>query len=252
MRKLLGRIPVILGTVVLSAGGALLRLRQLNMGFDAVGLPSGEGLGALAVLCVAALALFALVAVQKEKKSSFAENFGASLPAVILAVPAAGLLLAGNLMALMEQSPMATPMSQMLTRVTSILGIVTALCFVGAAAGQYQKKKASAAVYLLPVVYYILQMIFNFKGWSTDPVILDYCFKLFALIAVMLAVFHVGGFALDMGKRRISVFFCLTGVFFSAVSLVDGGMTHMLVTAGSMLWMLACGWQLLGEIEEEK
>ena len=247
MQKLLGRLPVILGTLALSLGGFFLRLRQLEVGFDAVGLPTGRGVWPLVILCAVSLAAFLLAALKKEKREAFAENYPASRVAVILSVLAAGLLLAGNVMALTEQSPMATPVNQMLTRVTAFLGIASGLCFVGAAAGQYKGKPASPVLYLLPVVYYILQMIFNFKGWSTDPIILDYCFKLFSLIAVMLAVFHVAGFALDMGKRRISIFFCLAGVFFSAVSLADGGATHALMTAGSMLWLLANGWQLLGE-----
>ena len=118
MRKTLGRLPVILGTVLLSLGGFLLRLRQLNVGFDPMGLPTGQCVWGLVVLCLLSVAFFALAAVTREKRTAFADNFPRSMTAVMLSVLAAGLLLAGNVMALTEQSPMATPANQMLTRPT--------------------------------------------------------------------------------------------------------------------------------------
>lgn len=247
MRKCLGRIGVLCGTLVLAVLGFFLRRHQLTAAFNPMGLPTGQGVWGLVIVCVLALAAFLAISLQKERRPGFAENFPPSRVMVILSVPAAGMLVAGNVTALTAVAPMATPMNQMLTRFTAILGIVSGLCFVDAAAGQYKEKKPSSGLYLLPVVYYILQMIFNFKGWSTDPIILDYCFKLFSLIAVMLAVFHVSGFTFGLGKRRTAIFLCLTGVFFSAVALADGGAAHVLQTAGSMLWLLANAWQLLSE-----
>lgn len=247
MGKSLGRVPVLCGTLVLAVLGFFLRRQQLITGFDPVGLPAGQGVWALVILCVLALAAFLAVSLQKQGRAGFGDNFPQSLMVVLLSVPAAGLLIAGNVTVLTAVAPMATPMNQMLTRFTAILGIASGLCFVGAAAGQYKGKKAAPALYLLPVVYYILQMIFNFKSWSTDPIILDYCFKLFSLIAVMLAVFHVSGFVFESGKRRVTIFLCLAGVFFSAVALADGGAAHVLQTGGSLLWLLAGSWQLLGE-----
>lgn len=247
MRKCLGRVPVICGTAILAVLGFFLRKNQLASAFDAVGLPTGQGIWGLVILCAVALVAFLAVSLKKEKRADYAEVFSKSLVSVILSVLAAGLLLAGNVAALRDYNPMATPLNQMLTRVTAVLGIVSGLCFVGAAAGQYGGKKPSAVLYLLPVVYYILQMIFNFKSWSTDPIILDYCFKLFALIATVLAASHLSGFVFGIGKRRGTIFLCLAGVFFSAVALADGGLTYMLQTGGTLLWLLANAWQLLRE-----
>ena len=247
MRKCLGRIGVLCGTLVLAILGFFLRKHQLVAAFDPMGLPTGQGVWGLVIVCVLALAAFLAVSLQKQSRPGSADNFPPSRTMVILSVLAAGLLIAGNVTALTAEIPMATPVNQMMTRFTAILGIVSGLCFVGAAAGQYKEKKPSSALYLLPVVYYILQMIFNFKGWSTDPIILDYCFKLFSLIFVMLAVFHVSGFAFGSGRCRITLFLCLCGVFFSVVALADGGAAHVQQTAGSMLWLLANAWQLLGE-----
>lgn len=247
MRKVLGRIPVLLGTLILAAAGFFLRRHQLNVGFDAQGLPTGQGIWGLMILCILALAAFLAVALKKEKRPGYEENFSSDMLSMILSVLAAGLLLAGNGMAFIRQSPMATPVNQMLTRVTAVLGMVTALSFIGTVSARHKGNKPSPWLYLLPVVYYILQLIFNFKSWSTDPIILDYCFKLLALIAIMLAVFHVGGFAFDTGRRRSAIFLCLTGVLFSVISLADGGISYVLVTSGSCLWLLTNAWQLLKE-----
>ncbi|MBR2977362.1 MAG: hypothetical protein IKC50_03700, partial [Oscillospiraceae bacterium] len=46
-------------------------------------------------------------------------------------------------------------------------------------------------------------------------------------------------------KRGVTVFFCLMAVFFSVLSLADGGAEFSLIAGGSMLWEGACGWQLL-------
>lgn len=251
MKKFLGRIPVLAVTVALSVLGFFLRRHHLRVGFDPNGLPVGGFIWVLAAVCAVSLAIFALAAFGKQKRSSWQENFSRSLPAEIAAVPAAGLLLLGNVLALMAPNPMATPMNLMLTGGTSVLGCIAALCFVGMAAAWHKEKQASSVLAIVPVVYYILRMIFNFKGWSTDPIIVDYCFKLFALIFVMLAVFHVGNFVFDMGKRRLTLFLCLGGVFFSAVSMADGGSIHLLQSAGAALWLLACAWQLLEEKPSE-
>ena len=251
MQKILGRVPVLLITLGLSVLGFFLRLYHLRVGFDGAGLPAGAGVWPLVIVCVLAVAAFGYAAWQKKQQKLWQETFSQSLPAEIAAVAAAGLLLLGNVLTVMEPIPMATRVNLLFTKGTSILGMAAALCFVGMAAAWHKGQKASPALAIVPVAYYILRMIFNFKGWSTDPIILDYCFKLFALIFVMLAVFHVGNFVFDTGKRRLTVFLCLGGVFFSAVSLADGGSIHVFQSAGAMLWLLANAWQLLEERETE-
>ena len=37
----------------------------------------------------------------------------------------------------------------------------------------------------------MVKLILDFKRWSVDPAVLDYCFALFAAIAAMCAVFHL-------------------------------------------------------------
>ena len=244
MEKKSVRWAPLVGTAVLSAAGRLLRRQQPGTALDELGLPTGRGVWGLAVLCIAALAAFLVMAGKTEKGTGGQEHFPPSVPALIFAVLGAALLLAGNLLAVFQ--PTFTSAARLTSRIAGAAGILTTLCFMGIAAGWVRGTRTAPALYLLPVVYYILQLIFNFKTWSTDPIILDYCFKLFAMVFAMLAVFHVGEFAFGTGRRRFAVFLCLGGVFFAAVSLADGGAVHLLQTSGTALWLLASVWQLLG------
>lgn len=241
MTKKLGRWPVFLAMALFSALGFGLRRWQLAVSLDQLGLPTGQGVWPVVILCALAVAVFLLIARGYEKEAEYEQCVSAGLPQTVLAVAGAGMILAGHLSVFTTGVPMsALSLSQ---RLTAILGCVTALCFVAVTASWYRQKRPSGVTAILPMLYYILQLIFNFKRWSTDPIILDYCFTLFSQISVMLAVFHFGAFSFGKGNRRAGVFFGLTGVFFSAVSLADG--TNLLVTAGFILWLLANLWQLL-------
>ena len=82
------------------------------------------------------------------------------------------------------------------------------------------------------VAWLVARIIGDFKSWSTDPAVLDYCFQLFGLLCAMLGLFHASGFSADRGKRRITLFWSMTGVFFCAISLADGGLTACLTYGG--------------------
>lgn len=252
MTKKPERLPILMVLLALSAAGYALRTRQLRVGFDATGLPTGQGVVLLAILCVLAVLLAAFAALGVQKRSAFAENYTNHRIPTVLLVLGAGLLAGGCAFELMDQQLGATSAELLLSRAAGALGIASGLCFVAMSAIRHQGKKPTAAPWLIPVVYYILQTVFSFKTWSTDPVIVDYCFKLFALITVMLSTFHAAGFVFDAGSRRSCLFFCLCGVFFSCVTLADGGTPHMMRTAGAALFMLATAFELLGEKETEK
>ncbi len=249
MTKKPERLPILAVLLALSSAGYILRARQLRVGFDAAGLPTGQGVVVLVLVCALAVLLAAFAALGVKKRPAFADNFTDHRIPTVLQVAAAGLLAGGCAFALMDRQLGATSVELLLSRITGALGIASGLCFVAMGAIRHQGKKPSAAAWLIPVVYYILQTVFSFKTWSTDPVILDYCFKLFALISVMLGAFHASSFVFDIGSRHSCLFFCLCGVFFSCVTLADGGAPHMMRTAGSALFLLATAFELLGEKE---
>ena len=126
---------------------------------------------------------------------------------------------------------------------------------------RYRRETPSAILFMVPALFYVIDLIINFRNWSRDPLIMDYCFDLFALISVMCATFHLGGFSFEKGKRRLTVFYCICGVIFSAISAAgpvtemvkgiseDGQISQLLMCVGNGLWMAVSLWLLMEEEE---
>lgn len=126
--------------------------------------------------------------------------------------------------------------------VMCLMGFVAGLCLMLVAYARKTGTHRYPAAHLFPVVYLTIKLIFNFKDWSTDPIILDYCFVLFGLIFALLAFYHTAGFYFNKGKPRKSLFFCLVAVFFSAMAAAEGlggGSNSTFVTyLGVMFWCI--------------
>lgn len=136
-----------------------------------------------------------------------------------------------------------------------LLGIVGGICF-GAVARFRCRDRRFSPVELVPIVYLIAKLTLNFKGWSTDPIVLDYCVILFALIFSLLAVYYGGGFAFDVGKPKRTLFCAMLAVYFCAAAMMDGLMdlspATVLTYAGLLLWQLPLIWDLLAPSEKDR
>lgn len=121
-------------------------------------------------------------------------------------------------------------------------GFVAGICLMLVAYSRRTGTHRYPAAHLLPIVYLVVKLILNFKDWSTDPIILDYCFILFALIFSLLAFYQSTGFFFQDGKPRKTLFYCLAAVFFSAMAAAEGlgsGSNSTFVTyLGIMMWCL--------------
>lgn len=225
------RLPLLLGTVLLGAAGFVLRGWQVRRG-----LVAGDvSVWCLGVLCALAVAALALLCRRLEKRTVYTESFSSGTPELVVSLIAAALVLAGSVGQLVAGGGY----------VVSALGILASLCFAVTA---LQRSRGIVPLYVFhaaPCLYLVVKLILEFKQWSVDPAVLDYCFDLFFGISAMCAVFHLGGFSFDKGERRISVFWCLTAVVFAAVGLADGGVVRCLSLAGLGLWTGCNAWQLL-------
>lgn len=234
-------------TAFVSVGGFFMRRNQLNIAFDATGLPNGRGVWSLAILSVLVIGWALALALEMKKRPALEENYTASPVALGLLFAAAAAMAVSGAYELLNAQPAINMANMMLDRLSAVLSVATSLCFVSMAANWYKGTAPSAVAWMLPTVYYILRLIFRFKDWSADPIILDYCFGLLALVFCLMAAFHIGGFCVAEGKRRSAIFFCLGGVFLSAVTLADGGFSHVISSVGGICYLSANLWQLLGE-----
>ena len=54
---------------------------------------------------------------------------------------------------------------------------------------------------MIPALFFAVRLIMDFRLWSQDPQILDYCFDLFALLSIMCATYYLGGFCFAKQSR---------------------------------------------------
>jgi len=236
MEKRLGRIPVVLVTVAAAIVGAFLRHLQLQTMVDDTGkLMSDAGNGPLTWLSVAfAVAVVVYcVLLQARKRMPERHRRETVMTAMIVGIIAAFMLAMGS--AAIWQND----------RLLAVGGIVIAICWVVIALQLRQGIVPSPVCYIVAALFSAIELIIKFRGWSLDPLILDYCFDLFFNICAMCAIFHLGGFSFGKGRRKITVFFCVCGVFFGAVSLVGKSFAELLVTAGTTVWLLGTLWLML-------
>ena len=242
MEKRLGRIPVIVLTIMAAVVTSILRYVQLQRSLDLTGkIMAGAGKGPLTWLCVIFVVLAAAYCIFLQKRKSHGTG---GMPSAIVTLVAAFLMALGS------------AVRWNVNMVLALGGFVAAVCWVALALVRRQGTTPSAALFMLPALFYAVELIIEFRGWSRDPLIMDYCFDLFALICVMCATFHLGGFSFQKGKRKLSVFYCICGAMFSAMAAagyVDGAaeasaqLAGLFIQVGNTLWLLVNLWLLMEE-----
>ena len=239
MRKMNERTTVLVFAALTAIGFALRRL-QLAIGYDADGLPL-PGAGVLLGVYSAAVAVLVFLYCRKLKgRAGFQEAFSFSVPAAVASGVGAGLILIGSAIAFF-----ASGAGFSLEKAAALLGAVAVLSIAAQQNALYKNEPLQPMIGMLPIIFYLIRLIGDFKAWSTDPIILDYWVKLFAMLSILLAAYYLGGFGLGKGKRDLAACFCVLAVVFSVLCLADGGAEFSLIAGGSMLWEGACGWQLL-------
>lgn len=240
MKKSAHRIVPALTALLGALLGFALRCWQLTKGADITGrLRTGHPSGiVLAVFCAAAAAALALLSRRLEPKKGYTESFSSGKVEFIVSLAAAALLVFSSVLSLMNEHT-GIPL------LLGALGLLAGLCIAVTAVQRFQGIVPSLAIHVVPCVFLAARLIVVFKQWSVDPVIQDYCYNLFASITSMCAVYQLGGFCLDTGRRRLSTFWCLSGVVFSAVALTSPGTGQRAFYAAMLIWCAVNGWQLL-------
>lgn len=251
LRLLLSALAL-LGTLV----GFFLRRQQLTTELLSDGsLVSGSYLHiVLLIISLVLLAAFVALLLPLRPCKGYRPFFTATLGLNVLQIVAAVGLLCGNILLLASGSEVVSytisgTVSLLLIQIMAPLGLIAAVCIALFALLVQSKRKPSAVPYMLVTLYLIVRLIVNFQQWNTDPSIHDYCFELFAAISTMLAFFHLGGFCLNCGKRRMSLFWCLCSVFFCGVHAADafaiGALDETLINASLLLSSAVSTIQLL-------
>lgn len=185
---------------------------------------------ALALVSVAVVVGLILLVRGMGKRSGLSENLPKSIPAAI------GTGLGGAMLGIYFVANLPNTGDLFLT-ISSIVGLFGAVCLL-LQAGLRLGGKSSSVASMITTLALAINLVHWFRGWSADPLLGDYCFKLMACIFSMLASFHMGGFTLQQGKRQMSIFFSMGAVYFSLVCLADPGFLSQVFFGGLAIWLL--------------
>lgn len=246
MEQKLGKKPVMALTAVLSAAAYFLRRRQLSAAFDETGrvlLGAGNCFFTyFTIFAALAFGVYAFFLTPRKRYDSIrCERLSLCL---LSCLGALGLAVGSAAMFLKPQLGSDSYIA--------VGGFVAALCWIASAVFQRRGRTPHWLLATLPVLYFMAKLIPDFRVWSRDPAILDYCYDLLALLSILCAVLHAGRFVFDSGRRRSAVFFCLCSEFFGAASLAGASKRHLALTLGAMVWIGVQLWSLLSAAEREE
>lgn len=211
--------------------GLVLRLWTMGEGPDAEGLyaPQPVAWTLLWIVTVLTLAAIVLLSARLKNPGRYFDNFPPSIAgAVGNALAALGIMMSGL--------SMLTSGTDWLTTVTGLLGVVSAIDLIVLAFARYKGKKPSFVLHAVPCLFFALRIFERCKAWSNIPQITIFLFQFLASICVMLAVYQLACFDVNLGKRKTCLFWSLSGVYFSLLSLPSGD--EPLFYVGMAIWLL--------------
>lgn len=129
-----------------------------------------------------------------------------------------------------------------------LLGLVSAaaMFLIARALTLAEDRGRLSVAILLPGFYSCIWLINIYHAQASDPVVLSYAWHLFAILSVMLALYYAAGFAWQNVRPRLTVFFSLSGVFFSLATLPDPhSLYELFALAAFLLWLLCTASSLL-------
>lgn len=201
----------------------------------------GKASGFLTVLFVLlsllVLAFAVLTARQFKPRPGFLQNHRPT-PALLAQLLASVLLMLASIIHLFLKNEPARIL-------IGLTGMAGAACMAVFTCFAVIRQRPSVLLYLGLTVSIICRLIPEFRSWSVSPDFGSYAPQLLASLAVMLACFHLGGFALEDGKRRTTIVFCMLGVYFSLVSLTVGGVYWILCVLSYTLFLSGALWELM-------
>ena len=231
-------LPPLLALIAGGAGFALRRW-QLATGFEpdtGLAISGAPAAWAVAGFSLLAALLFLLLSWREEKRLSWETAYAAGQQntlAVTTLLLSAMLLLASGGVEIITRSvngiityegetPFARVASAILPplRIGLSLGALPCVFLWARAIFRREGGKENLAT-LEPCILYCVWLISTYQTRAADPVVQGYLYEVFAIVTSLLGLYFIAGPSFRNGKPRWAVFFCLTGTYFSLVTLAD-------------------------------
>ena len=218
--KYLPLLALFLGLVCALARWTLFRSHTDALGLLETGTLPETGIFLLTGVC---LAVFALAA-----------RRGWEMSETKLAAP--GQLLGGLgifLAALTSSGQMTGPVAAL----WKIVGLIAGVCLMLQGVCALTKRKAPFLLPLLPCVFFLLPLIDNYRGWSSQPQLQKYLFDLLAILSLAFFSYCNAAREVSLGKPKTRIFSGLCAVYF-CLAAIPGNPAFTILYALCALWAL--------------
>ena len=124
----------------------------------------------------------------------------------------------------------------LLSVLTGVSGAISAICLLLTAFGRYKGKRIGFVLHAVPCLFFALRIFEHCKHWSNVTQTSVFLFQFLASVCVMLATYQMCCFDVNIGNRKSSLLWSLSGVYFSVLALPMG--EEPLFYAGVALWLM--------------
>ena len=224
--------PKMIPAIVAACGGVglVLRLELYASALDEKNLLiTGHPLDIALVGFTGAVMAFLVVALWPLYGSlRYADNFHASKAAAAGCVAGAvGMLLS---VLLTKTQP------DRLFAVWKIMGLLSAVCLLLTGWERLRGKQPNFLLHGAVTVFWLVHLIYNYRGWSVEPQLQNYLFSLMASVGFLMFSYYQTAFDVNSGKRRNMLAVGLGGAYFALVAL--SGCETPLLYGGCAVWAL--------------
>ena len=123
-----------------------------------------------------------------------------------------------------------------LTVIASLLGILATAALLFLADARRKGNHPNFLYHGVVCLYFMFRLVSQYRHWSADPQLMNYCFPLLASVCLMLSSYQNAAFDAKQGNRRMHTIFHLGAVYFSFLSLLGGD--NLLFYLGTGVWMV--------------
>lgn len=224
--------PSVLKYLVLGAGvlGFGLRALLYATGLDEQGLLARNHPASVLVTVLTAVVLAGVFWLTRELEGP--EAYPDSFPASPMGCAGSIAAAAGILIATIAEMGTSPDYVMLLGRV---LGFAAAASLVAIGVSRLMGTKPFFLLHVVLCLYFALRMVNQYRSWSSDPQLQDYCFQLLACVGLMLSSYQHAAFGADIGRHKGLWRLSLVTVFLCLVSAAGPENRLFFLTAG--IWM---------------
>ena len=215
--------------LILGGVGAVLRWLLYALTTDGKNLiPVGHPLGIGLWIVTAAAAILILAAVLPLRNAeNHPDRFRRDVPAALGSLAAAAGI---GLTVLLGRGEAAGALG-ILWKITGVMAFASLDVIAGC---RWQGRQPFFVLHALVCVFFAIHMVSCYRGWSSNPQLMDYVFTLFSCIGLMLFAFHHSCLEVGMGKLRVLPAVGLLSVYCCTVAL--SGSDAPWLCLGGALW----------------